>query len=321
MRPIGPRRGRCPHGRREVAGDASRRWRTTVGGGRSRWPCSVPGSRARVRRRAARRRACATSAGARRRPRPRGHRPAAGRPAAGRRRAAGLGRRPLPAGRCRATATSSSTAPIERAVVDQHLRPRARVLVMQGDGNLVAYAPAGRAVWNTGTNGSGADRLVMQSDGNARALPARRPGGLGDGHGGAGATRLSTGQRLRPGQLLVSADRAYRFVMQGDGNLVLYGPWGAVWASRTFVPGTVAGHAGRRQPGRLRPGRTARSGTPARRGSGAIRLRACRATATSCSTGADGRAVWATGTVRAVAPRPPRPGRHGHPHQPAAWWR
>lgn len=38
---------------------------------------------------------------------------------------------------------------------------------LQSDGNFVVYSPAGRALWNTRTNGVGAGvRLVLQSDGN-----------------------------------------------------------------------------------------------------------------------------------------------------------
>jgi hypothetical protein len=37
---------------------------------------------------------------------------------------------------------------------------------MQSDGNLVAYAPGGRPVWNSGTGGNAGARLVMQDDGN-----------------------------------------------------------------------------------------------------------------------------------------------------------
>lgn len=39
-------------------------------------------------------------------------------------------------------------------------------LVMQGDGNLVLYTASGRALWATGTNGSGAIRARFQRDGN-----------------------------------------------------------------------------------------------------------------------------------------------------------
>ena len=41
------------------------------------------------------------------------------------------------------------------------------VLILQNDGNLVLYGNGnGTAMWNSGTYGSGANRLVMQNDGN-----------------------------------------------------------------------------------------------------------------------------------------------------------
>jgi hypothetical protein len=39
-------------------------------------------------------------------------------------------------------------------------------LVLQGDGNLVAYQNGGAAVWASNTAGSGAGWLYVQSDGN-----------------------------------------------------------------------------------------------------------------------------------------------------------
>jgi hypothetical protein len=39
---------------------------------------------------------------------------------------------------------------------------------------------------------------------------------------------------LAPGQQLISANQQYRAVMQGDGNLVLYGPDGVLWSSGTW---------------------------------------------------------------------------------------
>jgi hypothetical protein len=53
----------------------------------------------------------------------------------------------------------------------------------------------------------------------------------------AGEAVLSAGQRLNPGQSLISPNGYYRLVLQGDGNLVLYGPGGgptgALWATNT----------------------------------------------------------------------------------------
>ena len=42
---------------------------------------------------------------------------------------------------------------------------------------------------------------------------------------------LSAGHALSTGQQLVSADTHYRAVIQGDGNFVVYGPKGVVWAA------------------------------------------------------------------------------------------
>ena len=55
----------------------------------------------------------------------------------------------------------------------------------------------------------------------------------------AGASALASGQQLAPGQQLVSPSGSYTLVMQNDGNAVVYGPSGAVWASGTGVAGTV----------------------------------------------------------------------------------
>jgi surface antigen len=49
---------------------------------------------------------------------------------------------------------------------------------------------------------------------------------------------LQPGQRLYPGDVLYSPAHAYRLIMQGDGNLVLYSGATALWSSRT------AGHDG-----------------------------------------------------------------------------
>lgn len=59
--------------------------------------------------------------------------------------------------------------------------------------------------------------------------PAPRPGGPGT---------MSPGHRLYANWVVDSPDGRYRFVYQGDGNLVLYGPNGPTWATMTFdAPG------------------------------------------------------------------------------------
>lgn len=47
-------------------------------------------------------------------------------------------------------------------------------------------------------------------------------------------------QTMFPDDYIVSDDGRYRLVMQLDGNLVEYGPNGAVWASGTYSPGAKA---------------------------------------------------------------------------------
>lgn len=49
---------------------------------------------------------------------------------------------------------------------------------------------------------------------------------------------LSAGQRLTAGDEIVSANGQVRAVMQDDGNFVLYGPGGTIWASGTTTPGS-----------------------------------------------------------------------------------
>lgn len=43
---------------------------------------------------------------------------------------------------------------------------------------------------------------------------------------------------LAEGQKLLSRDKSHALVMQGDGNLVCYNSGAAVWASKTYNPGT-----------------------------------------------------------------------------------
>ena len=144
------------------------------------------------------------------------------------------------------------------------------VLVMQGDGNLVLYTGS-KPLWNSGTSGTGADRVVMQTDGNlviytpgGRPVWASRTDGKGqsslymqdDGNAvvytnsGAptwssitaghpvftyfGSDQLTNNQTLHQGQYLRSADGRHGLLMQPDGNLVLYGlGYHVLWASYT----------------------------------------------------------------------------------------
>ncbi|NQX03849.1 hypothetical protein HQQ82_03445 [Rathayibacter sp. VKM Ac-2856] len=139
--------------------------------------------------------------------------------------------------------------------------------VMQTDGNAVTYAPDGRVVFATGTAGRG-DHLAMQTDGNVVIYSADdrpvwstettdEPGAYliiqGDGNlvvyreNGSPAwassvngtiaepatDTLFTGETLRGGRRLTSADGRFRAEMQTDGNFVGYGPQGVVWSTGT----------------------------------------------------------------------------------------
>ncbi|GAA3626734.1 hypothetical protein [Microlunatus ginsengisoli] len=112
------------------------------------------------------------------------------------------------------------------------------ICIMQGDGNLVIYARGGHPIWASGTNGNANSRLVAQDDGN---VVIYQPGGhpvwstntwLPSGPTATGDT-MQPGQVLNPGNSITSADGRFRFVYQGDGNLVLYQGNQAPWASGT----------------------------------------------------------------------------------------
>lgn len=109
-------------------------------------------------------------------------------------------------------------------------------LVMQSDGNLVLYKKNGTPIWHTGTNGDSGAYLTTQTDGNLvvykNSTPlwytgtTERPNLLNT------VNPTLTGIFL-PGQLLETPDRRFRLVLQTDGNLVLYSPNRATWASWT----------------------------------------------------------------------------------------
>ncbi|MBD2330103.1 hypothetical protein [Alkalinema sp. FACHB-956] len=73
-------------------------------------------------------------------------------------------------------------------------------LVFQADGNLVVYNTAGRPLWATGTNGTGANILAVQSDGNVVLYENGNP-------------LWASNTDRNPGS---------RLAMQADGNLVVY---------------------------------------------------------------------------------------------------
>jgi GH25 family lysozyme M1 (1,4-beta-N-acetylmuramidase) len=106
-------------------------------------------------------------------------------------------------------------------------------LELQPDGNLVLYSPAGVALWNTRTYGSGtSNRLVVQDDGNVVLYSGNRA--VWD-IGAPGSDTLTAGAALSSGQHLHSRSFRYRLVVQPDGNLVEYDNGRAVWWTGTYA--------------------------------------------------------------------------------------
>ena len=112
------------------------------------------------------------------------------------------------------------------------------VCIMQGDGNLVIYDAAVQPIWSSNTWQHPGSRLVVQDDGN---VVIYRPDGtpvwatntwlpLGP---AAQGDDMQPGEVLNPDQSIASANGRYRFIYQGDGNLVLYDGGTPLWASAT----------------------------------------------------------------------------------------
>lgn len=126
-----------------------------------------------------------------------------------------------------------------RAVWDSQTsgRPATR-LVFQNDGNLVLYDDSDHIWWQSGTSGSSANQLLLETTGN---LVMYNSGftAFWESHTHHIPNLLKfanpwmTTARLYPGQSLETKDRRYRLVLQEDGNLVLYSPTRALWASGT----------------------------------------------------------------------------------------
>lgn len=114
---------------------------------------------------------------------------------------------------------------------------------MQPDGNLVVYSQAGQALWSSNTQGSPGARLVTQTDGNLVIYNASNVAlwstatSHNPDHLSYINTTLAPGlgnyARLYPGQSIDTADRRFHLMLQRDGNLVLYSPTRALWATGT----------------------------------------------------------------------------------------
>ena len=136
---------------------------------------------------------------------------------------------------------------------------------MQRDGNLVGYGPNG-VLWSTGTRGADntlqisshgelvihdendtevwiadseavADSATLEDNGVLTVRDVNdRP--LWDSQTALPGSALYSPNLLSADGLLRSDDGRYRVVMQGDGNVVVYGPAGAVWSSGTSGTGS-----------------------------------------------------------------------------------
>lgn len=112
-------------------------------------------------------------------------------------------------------------------------------LVMQSDGNLVLYNTSNQALWSSQTQGNPGARLELQTDGNMVVYSASNVALWATytiqvpNHLAYVNTTLSSGGLLYPGQRIETADRRFKLILQGDGNLVLYSPTKALWATGT----------------------------------------------------------------------------------------
>jgi hypothetical protein len=107
---------------------------------------------------------------------------------------------------------------------------------MQTDGNLVVYSRLRKVLWASMTHAPGA-HLTVQDDGNIVIYKRSKP--LWNRF--SESQIVWPGHRLRSGVQVLSASGQFRFAMQMDGNLVLYGPGLVVkWALATNSPGSTA---------------------------------------------------------------------------------
>ncbi len=105
-------------------------------------------------------------------------------------------------------------------------------LRQQGDGNLVAYAKNGQALWAIGDGKT--RQLVIKDDGKLTYQENQNDPGMTIAtwniSSGDRGVAIASDQILLQGQSIYSDNRKYKLILQGDGNLVQYGPQGAMWA-------------------------------------------------------------------------------------------
>jgi DNA-binding beta-propeller fold protein YncE len=109
----------------------------------------------------------------------------------------------------------------------------------QGDGNLVVYSPSNKPLWASGTSAGAGSFAAIQNDGNFVIYASQ--GGAALWSSMQALSDLLPDWLLQPGHYLYSPNHKYVFVMQYDGNLVLYNSAKkALWASNTKSPGARA---------------------------------------------------------------------------------
>ena len=105
---------------------------------------------------------------------------------------------------------------------------------MQSDGNLVIYpGGGGSALWSSGTVGNHNAIFAIQDDANLVIYTYGFGKALWASNSNTQNSTLHGGDKLTPGQEIVSQNLQYVVVMQGDGNLVIYSHGVALWGSHT----------------------------------------------------------------------------------------
>jgi hypothetical protein len=116
------------------------------------------------------------------------------------------------------------------------------VVVMQTDGNFVLYDNHSHPLFASGSNGHAGSHLAIQDDGNmvvysgTHALWASNTGGVPTEPTACGAIEANHG--LTVGEGIASCNGEFTFILQSDGNLVLYRDQTALWASHTVSSDT-----------------------------------------------------------------------------------
>lgn len=113
-----------------------------------------------------------------------------------------------------------------------------RLINQAEDGNMVIYRGS-TPVWSSGTSTPGTSAtLKLQADGNLvlykNSSAVWSTGTVTYDQTGFVNSEVSTDQVIFPGQSLYTPNRYYRLTAQEDGNIVLYTPYRAIWASNTF---------------------------------------------------------------------------------------